>query len=242
MPNRILRDGIITSDRVNTLPWDAEVFYRRLMSVVDDFGRYSANARLIRAACYPLNLDKVSDSDVEKWILATEKAALVRVYPAMDGKRYLEMLDFRQQVRAKVSKFPSPPDGCTASATQTHSTRISSAHSDGGVSVVEDGGEGGAPAPMPRGCASRKPQGWPETEAQARAMAENGGANITLASTLGLHYDGKGYWPQGSFVSTVKSKQGFNAQDLSDKTHVAATVRQAGRQAEMAKPRPTMQL
>ena len=36
MPNRILREGILTSERVNALSWEAEVFYRRLMSAVDE--------------------------------------------------------------------------------------------------------------------------------------------------------------------------------------------------------------
>ena len=108
MPNRILREGILTSERMARLTWAEECFYRRLMSVVDDYGRYHAHPTLLRAACYPLQLEKVSDSDIGKWLLATEKAALVRVYPAQDGKRYLELLDFKQQVRAKTSKFPQP--------------------------------------------------------------------------------------------------------------------------------------
>lgn len=109
VPNRILRDGILTSERVNQLGWPAEVFYRRLHSVVDDFGRFYAHPSLIRAACYPLVLNKVSDSDIGKWLTACVNAALVRVYPAQDGKRYLEVLDFRQRERAEKSKFPDPP-------------------------------------------------------------------------------------------------------------------------------------
>lgn len=109
MPNRILREGILTSERVNRLNWAEETFYRRLMSVVDDFGRYYAAPKLLRAACYPLHIDKVSDSDIGKWLSACETAALVRVYPAQDGKRYVEVLGFRQQVRAKESRFPQPP-------------------------------------------------------------------------------------------------------------------------------------
>lgn len=112
MPTRMLREGILTSERVATLNWAEEVFYRRLMSVVDDFGRYYANPMLLRAACYPLQLNKVSDSDIEKWITGCVTAALVRVYPASDGKRYIEVMDFRQRVRASVSKFPPPPDTC----------------------------------------------------------------------------------------------------------------------------------
>lgn len=50
------------------------------------------------------------------------------------------MLDFRQQVRAKESKYPPPPSACTADATQMPSTRTSHAHLDGGgdVDVDED--------------------------------------------------------------------------------------------------------
>jgi hypothetical protein len=33
------------------------------------------------------------------------------VYPAEDGKRYLEICKFGQQVRAKNSKYPEPPSG-----------------------------------------------------------------------------------------------------------------------------------
>jgi len=122
MPNRILREGILTSERIATLNWAEEVFYRRLMSVVDDFGRFYATPMLLRAACYPLHLNKVSDSDIEKWLTACVNAALVRVYPALDGKRYLEVQDFRQQVRAKVSKFPDAAphaqSACVADAAQ----------------------------------------------------------------------------------------------------------------------------
>ena len=112
MPNRILREGILTSAKLAQLGWAEEV-YRRLMSVVDDFGRYYADVGLLRAACYPRQLNKVSDSDVGKWLACVQKAALVRVYPAEDGESYLELLNFNQQVRAKTSKFPHPPDDAT---------------------------------------------------------------------------------------------------------------------------------
>lgn len=144
MPNRILREGILTSERVARLGWPAEVFYRRLMSVVDDFGRYYATPMLLRAACYPLHLDKVSDSDIGKWLAVCAEADLVRVYPAEDGKRYLQMVDFRQQVRATASKFPQMQDGCVADAQQVPSKREAPAHLD--VFGDGDGDVSGAPA------------------------------------------------------------------------------------------------
>lgn len=131
MPNRILREGILTSPRIAKLGWAEEVFYRRLHSVVDDFGRYFADVGLLRAACYPRQLNKVSDSDIGKWLTVLVEAALVRVYPAEDGERYLQVLDFNQQVRAKKSKFPDSPSECAADATQTQSD----AHLDVSVSV-----------------------------------------------------------------------------------------------------------
>ena len=119
VPNRILREGILTSPRVKRLEgWASEVFYRRLMSVVDDFGRYHADYGLLRAACYPRQLNKVSDADIGKWLADCESAALVSMYPASDGERYLQLLDFRQQARAAKSKFPEPLRECAANATQ----------------------------------------------------------------------------------------------------------------------------
>lgn len=138
MPNRILREGILTSPKLCKLGWGEEVFYRRLMSVVDDFGRYYAEPGLLRAACYPRQLNKVSDSDIGKWLRACEDAALVRVYPAQDGERYLEVGNFCQQVRAKKSKFPSPDDSlintCVADAKQMQSNE----HLDVFVDVFVD--------------------------------------------------------------------------------------------------------
>ena len=106
MPTRILREGILTSERVNRLGPQAELFYRRLMSVVDDFGRYYAHPALLRSACYPLRVDEVREADISRWLTEVQSAGLIALY-AIDSKRYLEMIDFRQQVRAKESKFPS---------------------------------------------------------------------------------------------------------------------------------------
>lgn len=146
MPNRILRDGILTSERMAALTWAEEVFYRRLHSVVDDYGRYHAHLSLLRAACYPLQLDKVSDSDIGKWLLATEKAGLVRVYPAKDGKRYLEVADFGQRIQSK-SKFPEPVDsGSTVSHRESPKATVENGSPPESTALVgvgvgdEDGG------------------------------------------------------------------------------------------------------
>jgi hypothetical protein len=106
MPVRILREGILTSERVDQLSPEGEVFYRRLLSVVDDFGRYYANPKLLRSACFPLK-EKLESEQVFKWVNECACAGLIIVYQHED-KDYLEVERFCQQVRAKKSKFPEP--------------------------------------------------------------------------------------------------------------------------------------
>ncbi len=104
----MLRPGIITSEAVNSLTPAAEVFYRRLMSIVDDFGRYDGRVSILRPACYPLQLDRVREADVQRGLAECEKAGLVRLYIA-EGKPYVQMLKW-DKPRAKSSRWPEPPD------------------------------------------------------------------------------------------------------------------------------------
>lgn len=107
MPNRIIREGIITSESVNSLSWEAEIFYRRLLSVVDDFGRFDARPSVLRSALYPLKLDSMREDSVQRCLKSCEAARLVVLY-SVEGKEYLEVTNFRQQVRSKNSKYPAP--------------------------------------------------------------------------------------------------------------------------------------
>ena len=140
MPNRIIREGILTSDRVDSLSPNAELFYRRLMSVVDDFGRFDARPQMLRVSCYPLRVDRVREADISRWLAEAQAAGLIALY-AVNGKPYLEMQDFKQQVRAKESKFPSPANRntteCSADATHLNDECSTDEHVDGGGDVSE---------------------------------------------------------------------------------------------------------
>lgn len=107
MPSRLLREGILDSDSVCSLTFPAEVFYRRLMSVVDDFGRYDARPSVLRSRLYPLQIDKVREADITRWIAECEKAGLIALY-SVSGKQYLL---FRRlgSPRNKDSRWPAPP-------------------------------------------------------------------------------------------------------------------------------------
>lgn len=143
MPNRILREGILTSDRVNSLGPAAELFYRRLMSVVDDYGRFDARPSVLRVSCYPLKVDSIREADISRSLAEAQRAGLIALYE-VGGKPFLQMQDFRQQERSK-SKYPPPDSVCVANDIIC----VADAHLVGGVGVggdgVEDGvvGEGG---------------------------------------------------------------------------------------------------
>jgi len=106
MPNRIIRDAILSSEKMALLGWPEEVFYRRLMSIVDDYGRAEANLQLLRSRCYPLQTDLVRVADISRWMAACQKAGLILHYE-LEGKQYLEIVKFQQQTRSP-SKWPSP--------------------------------------------------------------------------------------------------------------------------------------
>ena len=110
MPNRILKESICTSDNLNELTPDQEVFFYRLMVNCDDFGRMDARPQILLARCYPLKLHLVSADDIEQWLQALVEYELVFLYK-VKGKRYLQLStwDKHQQRRAKHSKYPAPP-------------------------------------------------------------------------------------------------------------------------------------
>lgn len=106
MPTRLLREGILTSDRVNKLGWGAEVFYRRLMSKVDDHGLFDARIPVLRASLYPIAIDRASENNCKQWLSECESAGLLLLYD-VDGKRYMQMLDTKWQIRS-TPKYPIP--------------------------------------------------------------------------------------------------------------------------------------
>lgn len=107
MPNRILKDSICTSPNIDGLSREAEVFFYRLLVQCDDYGRMDARPAILRAKCYPLQIDTVTQDSVKQWLGELVRAELVIVY-TVNGCDYLQMRtwDRHQQIRAKRSKYP----------------------------------------------------------------------------------------------------------------------------------------
>lgn len=106
MPSRIVREGILDSDRVNALDFPAEVFYRRLMSKVDDHGCYDARPEVLKSHLYPVGGSRVREADISRWMAACQKAGLIVLY-SHAGKPYLQMLDTKWPARSEP-KYPLP--------------------------------------------------------------------------------------------------------------------------------------
>ena len=120
MPNRILRDWT-DSDKIDILDAAAERFFIRLIMKVDDYGRYTANCKMLKSTLFPLKTD-IRETDIARWITACEKSDLIVLYNVA-SKEYVEIKNFKQQLRQKVEKYPSP-----ASATHMHSISIADAN------------------------------------------------------------------------------------------------------------------
>lgn len=116
MPNRYIREGINSSERVCSLDWGAECFYRRLLLVVDDFGRFEFS-REIKSRCFPIH-ESVRMADVSRWFAACEKAGLIVCYDQerelksselVPGQKAWLVVLATEEPRARYAKYPNPP-------------------------------------------------------------------------------------------------------------------------------------
>jgi hypothetical protein len=106
MPNRILRDWT-DSYTISDLSAEAERLFVRLIMKADDYGRFHADERLLKANCFPLQ--NVRDTDISRWLDECQKAGVIAVYQDARGRRYLQIANFKQRTRTSESKFPEPP-------------------------------------------------------------------------------------------------------------------------------------
>lgn len=105
MPNRILRDWT-DSEPIDSLTWEEEVFFTRLIMKVDDFGRFSANPKLLNSLLFPLK-SNISNAKITGILSSLISKGLILAYENK-GKLFLELVKFGNTPRAKTSKFPAP--------------------------------------------------------------------------------------------------------------------------------------
>ena len=109
MGNRQLKEGILCSEDINRLSWFEEVFFYRLIVLVDDFGRTDARPLLLKSRLFPLK--DVTVKQVENALSTLVTVGMVRVF-SYDRQPYLQLEKWakHQRVRDSIKKFPAPED------------------------------------------------------------------------------------------------------------------------------------
>lgn len=107
MPNRLLKEGICTSDAINMLSSDSEVLFYRLLVVADDFGRMDGRVQIIKSQCFPLK-DSLTPSKIEKLLVELQQATLITPYQ-VNNKPFFIINKWEQRVRSK-ERYPAPQE------------------------------------------------------------------------------------------------------------------------------------
>ena len=113
MPNRIIKDTIAKSEKVNGLTDFQFRLWVHLITYVDDYGRGDARPAIIKGSCFPFR-DRMTNKDIEKGLADLAGAGCVGLY-TVDGKPYLYFPNWEQhqRVRSKISKCPAPVGNST---------------------------------------------------------------------------------------------------------------------------------
>lgn len=109
MPDRIIRDELLTSERYWSVGIEAQQLFTHLLLRADSLGRYSGKNFTIRMSCYP---GHARNPDViEKLLSDLHDADLIRLYVDERGERFVFIPRYRQRLRYTNSKYPAPPFG-----------------------------------------------------------------------------------------------------------------------------------
>lgn len=102
MPNRMIREGLLESEAVLSVPVEARWLFVTIMLSADDVGLFEATEfRLGRKA-------DVSRDSVGRLLEMLADVDLIRLYE-VGGKRYGFIPRFRQRVQIKSTRHPLPP-------------------------------------------------------------------------------------------------------------------------------------
>lgn len=111
MPQRMLRDWT-NSSKVDQLTPFEEVVFARLIMKVDDYGRYYADATMLRNTLFPRK-NNIPVEDIRKAIEKMAEVGLIHLYEsAKNGEPLLEILDFGQRLRQMKNRFDAPTATC----------------------------------------------------------------------------------------------------------------------------------
>ena len=109
MPNRIIKDSIHESEKVNAMTDFQFRLWISLITYVDDYGRGDARPSIIKGNCFPLR-DRLTNKDIDAALTGLAGIGCIVLYE-VDGRPYLYFPNWEQHqtIRNKRSRFPEPP-------------------------------------------------------------------------------------------------------------------------------------
>ena len=111
MPNRIIKESIRTSKKINALTDFQFRLWAYLITYVDDYGRGSADPEILKGFVFPRR-KRVTESDIDKALLELAGMGCIHLY-TVDGESYFCFPNWsdHQRIQTKKSKYPAPVHG-----------------------------------------------------------------------------------------------------------------------------------
>lgn len=115
MPYRMIKDSLRTSRNVSSLTDFQFRVWISLITYVDDYGRGSADAELLKGLLFPRR-HGVTEKQIRDALGTLASKGMVNLYTVDDEPYfYFPKWGEHQRIRTKVSKFPEPPADCGGS-------------------------------------------------------------------------------------------------------------------------------
>ena len=105
MPTRMIREGLLDSERYWSVPGDAQLLFHRLLLLADDFGCLSLTPIFIRRRCFN---DSPGDEAIATLLEKLTSVDLLRPYQVAEAK-YGFIPRYRQRLQRMTLKHPVPP-------------------------------------------------------------------------------------------------------------------------------------
>ncbi len=112
MPQRFLRPQITNSERWNSVGFQAQSQYIRLITFVDDFGRCDGRSSVVWSQSWAVWNDKhpqenITPQQCEQILQELAANFLIKIYES-GGKKVIQLLQWQERIRAGVcEKWPS---------------------------------------------------------------------------------------------------------------------------------------
>lgn len=103
MPNRIIKESIRTSRKINELTDFQFRLWLYLITYVDDYGRGSADPELIKGFVFPRR-KRISESDIGKALAELVGMGCISLYK-VDGESYFCFPNWSEHQRIQTKKY-----------------------------------------------------------------------------------------------------------------------------------------